>query len=177
MFAAGAAAYIFAIMPEPRHRAERMKGNYYAHRGLHDAEHGIPENSMAAFARAVEAGVGIELDVQLTKDEQVVVFHDFDLKRICSADGEVSDYTYEELQKLFICQTAGADRTGVTNFKINIRYLQHSSIHRHDAAPWRASAYHAYRRSCRHTFNGCAAYMHHVGTSSNHGTSCIFVFK
>lgn len=105
MFAAGAAAYIFAIMPEPRHRAERMKGNYYAHRGLHDAEHGIPENSMAAFARAVEAGVGIELDVQLTKDEQVVVFHDFDLKRICSADGEVSDYTYEELQKLFICQT------------------------------------------------------------------------
>ena len=71
----------------------------------------------------------------------------------------------------------GADRTGITNFKINIRYLQHSSIYRYDAAPWRASAYHAYRRSCRHAFNGCAAYMYHAGTSSSHGTSCIFVFK
>ena len=79
--------------------------------------------------------------------------------------------------QLFICQTAGADRTGITNFKINIRYLQHSSIYRYDAAPWRASAYHAYRRSCRYAFNGCAAYMHHAGTSSSHGTSCIFVFK
>ena len=79
--------------------------------------------------------------------------------------------------QLFICQTAGADRTGITNFKINIRYLQHSSIYRYDAAPWRASAYHAYRRSCRHAFNGCAAYMYHAGTSSSHGTSCIFVFK
>lgn len=41
----------------------------------------------------------------------------------------------------------------------------------------RASAYHAYRRSCSHAFNGCAAYMYHAGTSSSHGTSCIFVFK
>ena len=41
----------------------------------------------------------------------------------------------------------------------------------------RASAYHAYRRSCRNAFNGCAAYMYHAGTSSSHGTSCIFVFQ
>ena len=54
---------------------------------------------------------------------------------------------------------------------------QASLISRYDAAPWRASAYHAYRRSCRHAFNGCAAYMHHAGTSSSHGISCIFVFK
>lgn len=100
-----AAAYILAIMPDSRHRADRMKGVYYAHRGLHDREKGIPENTMAAFRRAVDAGVGIELDVQLTKDNQVVVFHDFDLKRVCSADGEVSDYTYEELKQFSICQS------------------------------------------------------------------------
>ena len=46
-----------------------------AHRGLHDNEHGIPENSMAAFQRAVDKGYGIELDVHLTADNQLVVFH------------------------------------------------------------------------------------------------------
>lgn len=97
--------YLFAIMPAVRHKAKKMNGNFYAHRGLHDLLHGIPENTMPAFRRAVEAGYGIEMDVQLTKDEQVVIFHDFDLKRICSADGEVSDYTYEELCKLSICNT------------------------------------------------------------------------
>lgn len=39
------------------------------HRGLHDLEAGVPENSMAAFAAAVEKGYGIELDVQLTRDQ------------------------------------------------------------------------------------------------------------
>ena len=98
-------AYFLAIMPGLRKRAEKMKNVYYAHRGLHDAEAGIPENTMAAFSRAVENGYGIELDVQLTRDNQVVVFHDFDLKRVCSADGEVSDYTYAELQQFTVCES------------------------------------------------------------------------
>ena len=41
---------------------------YYAHRGLHDAKNGVPENSLLAFRRAVEHGYGTELDVHLTKD-------------------------------------------------------------------------------------------------------------
>lgn len=101
----GLLAYLYAVMPRRRSRAKKMKGVFYAHRGLHDREAGIPENTMAAFARAVEAGDGIELDVQLTKDEKVVVFHDFDLKRVCSASGRVSDYTYRELLKFRICNT------------------------------------------------------------------------
>lgn len=80
--------YFLAIMPGHRKVRNSIKGKYYAHRGLHDGEAGIPENTMAAFRRAVDAGFGIELDVQLTKDEEVVVFHDFDLKRVCSAEGE-----------------------------------------------------------------------------------------
>lgn len=102
---AAASAYLLAIMPGIRRRADRMNGVYYAHRGLHDEAAGIPENTMSAFARAVENGYGIELDIQLTKDEQVVVFHDFDLKRVCSTDGRVCDYTYEELAQLPVCGT------------------------------------------------------------------------
>ena len=74
-----AAAYLFAIRPEKRHTANAMKGIYYAHRGLHSRETQAPENSLAAFRRAVHAGYGIELDVQLTKDDVPVVFHDFTL--------------------------------------------------------------------------------------------------
>ena len=71
-----------------------------AHRGLHDMEKGIPENSLAAFNAACEAGYGSELDVQLTKDGQVVVFHDDDLKRVCGVDARVDSKTLEELEEL-----------------------------------------------------------------------------
>lgn len=75
----------------------------YAHRGLYKNVEGCPENSLAAFVAAVDKGYGIELDVQLTADGQVVVFHDFDLKRACQLDKLVTDLTYEELAsfKLF----------------------------------------------------------------------------
>ena len=62
-----------------------------------------PENSLRAFRKAVEAGFGIELDVQMPKDHIPVVFHDFTLKRICGREGKVSDYTYEELQQFPLC--------------------------------------------------------------------------
>jgi glycerophosphoryl diester phosphodiesterase len=55
----------------------------FAHRGLHDARRGVPENSLAAFDCAVIAGYGIELDVQLLADGNVVVFHDETLERMC----------------------------------------------------------------------------------------------
>ena len=72
---------------------------YIAHRGFFDNEGACPENSLAAFARAVECGYGIELDVQLTKDKQVVVFHDDTLLRMCGVDKKVEDCTFEELQQ------------------------------------------------------------------------------
>ena len=70
----------------------------YAHRGLHDAT--LPENSFAAFRAAVEAGVGIELDVQLTADGEVVVFHDEDLLRMTGKEGSLYAHTYEALSAL-----------------------------------------------------------------------------
>lgn len=56
----------------------------YAHRGLYGGE--IPENSLPAFRRAAERGIAIELDVQLSADGEVFVFHDYNLKRMCGKD-------------------------------------------------------------------------------------------
>lgn len=97
-----AGAYLFAIRPEERHAADAMKGLCYAHRGLHSKEAHAPENSLAAFRRAVDAGYGIELDVQLAKDEVPVVFHDFTLQRVCSAAGKICDFTAEELKQFHL---------------------------------------------------------------------------
>lgn len=97
--------YLYAIKPRSGHRADKMKDIYYAHRGLHNKKTGVPENTLTAFRRAVEAGYGIELDVQLTRDQEVVVFHDFNLKRVCGVDGDISDYTYEELRQFPVMGT------------------------------------------------------------------------
>ena len=93
--------YNFLIMPRftPRPMYE-FKGWLYAHRGFHDNNSDAPENSAKAMKLAVEKGYGIELDVQLTKDEKVVVFHDATLKRVCGVDAPVNSMTYEELQQL-----------------------------------------------------------------------------
>lgn len=77
----------------------KMKGWLYAHRGIHSNKKGPPENSMPAFLKAVKKGYGIELDVQLTKDQVPVVFHDYDLQRACGVDIKVSDLTYAELRR------------------------------------------------------------------------------
>ncbi len=69
----------------------------YAHRGLHDKQGIAPENSLAAFAAAADAGYGIELDLNLTTDDQVVVFHDDSLKRMCGIDKRVADCSLAEL--------------------------------------------------------------------------------
>ena len=71
-----------------------------AHRGLHDRELGIPENSLPAFARAVEQGKAIELDLHATADNWLVVLHDFQLKRMTGVPGIVEEWTLEDLRKL-----------------------------------------------------------------------------
>lgn len=107
IIAAIAVLYLLMIMPRVLHRPDMtpLKGRFYAHRGLHDNASEAPENSMPAFKKAVEAGYGIELDIQLTKDQQVVVFHDDLLQRVCGVEGKVSDYTYEQLQEFRLCKS------------------------------------------------------------------------
>jgi glycerophosphoryl diester phosphodiesterase len=94
------ALYILLLSPGrlPQSAPPALWRARYAHRGLHDKENTLPENSLAAFRDAVKEGYGIELDINLTTDDQVVVFHDDDLKRMCGVDKRVADCSWEELQ-------------------------------------------------------------------------------
>jgi len=76
-----------------------------AHRGLHDNDGGIPENSILAFEKAIEKGYIIELDVSMTKDKKLVVFHDKKLKRVFGVDNYLNELTYEEVSKYKLFNT------------------------------------------------------------------------
>lgn len=80
-----------------------IKMGYFAHRGLHNK--GIPENTIAAFKNAVELGFDIELDIRLTKDMKIIVFHDHSLKRLCGVDIIVEDSYYDDIKNLRIMDT------------------------------------------------------------------------
>lgn len=90
--------YIYLIMPSLSGRARSWQGVRFAHRGLHG--NGISENTREAFAAACVHGFGIELDVQLSADGQVVVFHDDDLKRMTGDVRRVDQVKWEELKAL-----------------------------------------------------------------------------
>jgi len=71
-----------------------------AHRGLHSNNSEIPENSIISFNKALKKNIPIEIDVQLSKDNEVIVFHDFDLLRMCSIEKKISELTLNELKLL-----------------------------------------------------------------------------
>ena len=98
--------YLLSIRPNTARREvlRPFEETPVAHRGLFDNKT-IPENSLPAFKRAVEAGFPIELDVQLTTDDKLVVFHDASLERMCGDDRKIYEVSYEELQKLRLLDT------------------------------------------------------------------------
>lgn len=104
--AACTAGYFYAIAPSScRHPfTDLLTDTTFAHRGLFDND-AIPENSMPAFQRAVEYGYGIELDVRVTADGQVVVFHDDTLQRMCGVNKKIEKCTYEELSNYYLLNT------------------------------------------------------------------------
>ena len=97
--------YLYLIMPKLRRKKaiRKFAAQKYAHRGLHGD--GAAENSLTAFRRAVEAGYGIELDVRLSRDGQLVVFHDDTLDRVTGASGRVDAYDYCELMGMRLSDT------------------------------------------------------------------------
>ena len=105
-FTAFAGIFVFMVAPRTGSKADMSAfTGAFAHRGYFNNESGIPENSLAAFQKAVDAGVGIELDVQLSSDGVAMVFHDKTLERMCGVEGNVWDYTSQELQQMTLLGT------------------------------------------------------------------------
>lgn len=94
--------YGFFIVPRRAGKEQRapFSGLMAAHRGLYEKDQSVPENSLEAFSRAANAGYGVELDVQLSKDGQVVVFHDDTVDRMTDRKGRVDSFTLSELQAM-----------------------------------------------------------------------------
>ncbi|MBE6036178.1 MAG: glycerophosphodiester phosphodiesterase [Clostridiales bacterium] len=107
--AAAATAGLFTFLVAPGKSSEALRRPFYgqnlAHRGLHTEDKSVPENSLPAFVDAACKGYGSELDVRMTADGQVVVFHDETLDRVCGVSAKVEDLTWEELKKLRLCGT------------------------------------------------------------------------
>ncbi|ETT85744.1 glycerophosphodiester phosphodiesterase [Viridibacillus sp. FSL R5-0477] len=102
--AASAAAWAGSkALSKPQKRSDKDALQYdqpivLAHRG---GSHLAPEHTMSAFHKAADLGVhGFEIDIRLTKDEEIVVFHDEYVDRTCDGTGRVADLTLEELQLL-----------------------------------------------------------------------------
>ena len=99
--ALGAAGAWCALLRPRRNQPgwDKLAGVKYAHRGLHNADKGVPENSMTAFRLAVEGGFGAELDVHLMADGNLAVVHDSDLTRVCGKPGIIEELMEEDLIK------------------------------------------------------------------------------
>ena len=71
----------------------------FTHRGLHYGA-GFPENSLIAFAGALELGAGLECDLRLTADDQIIVFHDADAWRMCASPVKIGESSLSDLARL-----------------------------------------------------------------------------
>ena len=98
--------YLYAIYPNTSRKAQMKpyEERYIAHRGLFNNKD-IPENSITAFRKAVENDYGIELDVQLTTDNKLVVFHDRSLERMTGIRKDLIDCDFDEIEQYNLLDT------------------------------------------------------------------------
>lgn len=98
--------YSLAICPNltRKYAFKPYEETLIAHRGLYNNKD-VPENSLKAFKKAVKNGYGIELDVQLTADDKLVVFHDENLYRMTGVDGILNEYDYDQISHLHLLDT------------------------------------------------------------------------
>lgn len=102
----GVGACALSVMPSfhPHPLQSKFTRRCFAHRGLFDNQNRC-ENSLSAFQAAADAGYGIELDLQMTADGKIVVFHDDNLRRMCSVSLEIEQTTYQQLQEYNLGET------------------------------------------------------------------------
>lgn len=75
-----------------------------AHRGIHN-NLDVPENSILAFKKCLDEGIAIELDIQLTKDNELIVFHDYSLSRMAGSNSVIGDLSLKEIKNLNLLDT------------------------------------------------------------------------
>ena len=92
------ALWLYLIAPRAKKKEMQPFLRPYAHRGLWDER--LPENSLGAFRAAADKGFAIELDIHLSRDGEVMVFHDATLKRMCGREGKLCDFTAAELGQI-----------------------------------------------------------------------------
>lgn len=97
--------YLLSIKPNKKRNVDMFLNHLYSHRGIHDNMDKNPENSLLSFRMAVDKEYGIELDVQVTKDNIPVVFHDRTLSRVCYLKNCLNDFTLKELKDLRLFKT------------------------------------------------------------------------
>lgn len=108
----------------PRAGLQPFLNRYFAHRGLHDLASGTPENSLPAFAAARSCQYGVELDVQLSKEGEVVVFHDNNLERLCGMEKQVCELYFEDLKELSLAGTTAT----ICSFEEVLRLFENTSL-------------------------------------------------
>ena len=81
-----------------------FKNKFIAHRGLHK-NRVVPENSLLAFKKAIEKNYAIEFDINITKDNQIVIFHDENLKRLCDRKEKIEEVELSFLNNLRLYET------------------------------------------------------------------------
>lgn len=93
--------YLYRIAPNNAYNKnfKPFEDFYIAHRGLFNNNSNAPENSLEAFRLAVSHNYGIELDIQITTDKRLVVFHDETLERMCCVNKKVTECNYNELKQ------------------------------------------------------------------------------
>ncbi len=97
--------YVLSVSGRSGHTAwDALRGQVYAHRGLHNEAR--PENSLSAFRAAREKGYGVELDVHLLRDGTLAVFHDHTLIRMTGQNGKIEDLSAEDLTAYTLGDTA-----------------------------------------------------------------------
>lgn len=97
---------VFSVYaPHRRIQKAAWMKTYFAHRGLFTPDQSIPENSLGAIQKAINLGYGSEIDVGLSKDDELFVFHDASLDRMCHQSGLIEETNADELRKLYLANT------------------------------------------------------------------------
>jgi glycerophosphoryl diester phosphodiesterase len=95
------------LVPAPQPgRCDWLTRFVYAHRGRHDRAAAVIENSTTAFAAAIAAGLGIECDVQRSRDGQAIVFHDDTLERLTGREGALASETAANLARIALTDSS-----------------------------------------------------------------------